>query len=610
MKPPPPISTAPGLACLDDPPWSRYAFCGLLALAAGLRIAAFLDLKYSVYFDFMLWDERLYHEWARRIADGTFASGEVYEFAPLPAYFMALVYRLFGPEIVYIRYANIVFGVALCALVYLVGRELGGRRVGLAAMFLAAVYKPFVLYSVVPLKTALALVLFAAAVYTLLAAVNERGALFALFLGFFLQLATNVRPNAVVLVPVAAVVLATVRWHRRRAVTAVLLLALYAGGVALAQAPFTLRNYLAAGEAALTTSQAGFHLYLAHNHSYPQGIPFVTTSPRERGVMFTIEASRRTGRTLTAQEASRYWRDQALTEMRHHPWAELRRAGRQLLLLFHWYEKADHYQMDFIERFVPFLRWPLVPFWVVMPLAMAGLVAVRRERSRAGFALAAVSVGYAVGLVVFFTNIRMRLPLLVVFIPLAALAVSRLADDLATGRRRRVWLPAAVAAAFLAVAWLPVRDTRDLTGAFNTHAIVLKSRGREAEALEWWERSSALDGRFSAFANLSLCQYQAHQGDFDQAHACLDRIRDDSFAAALKYEQRGDLLMAQRQVAAAVRAYERALALNPGLRGPRLKLARIFERIDPRRAGVEYAKLGWVDRFYERYMTRSPRDGG
>ena len=52
---------------------------GTILLALILRIAALLSLKESIYFDFLLWDERVYHTWAKKIANGTFQSSSVYE---------------------------------------------------------------------------------------------------------------------------------------------------------------------------------------------------------------------------------------------------------------------------------------------------------------------------------------------------------------------------------------------------------------------------------------------------------------------------------------------------------------------------------------------------
>jgi len=61
------------------------------------QISGLSSLKGTIYFDYLMYDERLYHEWAKALAEGTFKSSSVYEMAPLPAYFMALIYRLYRP---------------------------------------------------------------------------------------------------------------------------------------------------------------------------------------------------------------------------------------------------------------------------------------------------------------------------------------------------------------------------------------------------------------------------------------------------------------------------------------------------------------------------------
>jgi len=57
----------------------------MLAILA-LRVIALASMNGSLYGDFLLWDERIYHQWAQKIADGSYASKSVYEFSPLTAY--------------------------------------------------------------------------------------------------------------------------------------------------------------------------------------------------------------------------------------------------------------------------------------------------------------------------------------------------------------------------------------------------------------------------------------------------------------------------------------------------------------------------------------------
>jgi 4-amino-4-deoxy-L-arabinose transferase-like glycosyltransferase len=134
----------------------------ILALALLLRILALLGLKSGIYYDYLLWDERLYHLWATHIASGTFKSTSSFEFPPFPAYLFAIIYKMFEPNASYIRILNLALGVLTCCFMFLVGKEMSDQRAGLLSALIAALYQPFIFYSIVPLKTSLAVLLFAA----------------------------------------------------------------------------------------------------------------------------------------------------------------------------------------------------------------------------------------------------------------------------------------------------------------------------------------------------------------------------------------------------------------------------------------------------------------
>jgi 4-amino-4-deoxy-L-arabinose transferase-like glycosyltransferase len=576
----------------------------IMGLALLLRFVAFLNLKQSVYFDFMLWDERLYHQWAEKIADGTFTSGSVYEFAPLPAYFIALVYKIFSPDIVYIRYANIAFGVATCGLIYLIGKEIGDRVTAAGAGLIAALCQPLIFYSIVPLKTALSLLLFSAMVYSFTALITKKRVLYAFGAAVFLGLVNNVRPNAVILAPVLPVLAVWVLYRGKTPVLKIgLALALYAAGLAAAHAPFAVRNYLVAGEALPTPSQGGILLYMCNNFDYPKGIPFATTSPTERGIQFTIEASRQVGTKLTQGEAADYWKNRVLNSIVKNPGKHVGHLFEKGLIFFNWFEKGDHYNIGFISDFVIFFKFPWLTYWAILPLAMAGML-VGSFRSRKMAALCLVFFAYGSGLVLFFTNIRMRLPLMIILIPFAVLGAQYLFAAIRQSSKREAAVILSIAVAFIVIEFLPVRKTWDMTGFYNTHAIILDSQGDESGAMAWWLASTRLKGRYSAFAHLSLSGKYMKRGKVDKALSFVNEIPDNSFAVALKYEMLGDIFVAQRKIREAVNAYEKALEINSGLRRIRFKLAKIFERIDRRRARLEYAKLAYIDSFYDLYLSK------
>lgn len=593
---------------------------GILLLALLVRLIALADLSGTPYFSFILWDERVYHEWAKRIAAGTYSSQSIYEFAPLFAYIMAFLYKIFSPDLVYVRALNVVLGVATCWFVYLIGTALVNRRIGLLAGLVAALYKPLILYSIVPLKEALAALCFAAVLYYFLiltealarkknspsgdtAIMGEHLFVTAAALGLASGLLINVRPNALVVVPV---IFLLPLWYAFRdrlpfmrigtALSVVLL------GMILALSPFMVRNYLVAGKLALTTSQGGFNLYLGNNLNNPdpyyRPVPFAISSPFDQGIQFTIEASRRTGKTMTAEEASRYWTRETIREATNQPTAFLWKLWQKTLVTVNRFEACDHYDIDFLSQFVKTFRFPFLSFWLIFPLAMVGMIQgiLRDRKSRAVSLILAV---YALTLVAFFSSGRYRLPMVTLLIPFAVLGVNSIVKAIRERNYRIGGAQITLALVFLLVGNLPVKATDDKTAYYNTHAIIMNDSGRQNEAIYYWSLSSNMNKPFSAFANLSLARTYFQKGEMKRGYEYLDKIGSNSFARAQKYDLIGDVLLSEKNLIGAAKNYEESLRINSGKRTTLLKLIRLYEKIDPSRVHSYKEQLQYISSFYD-----------
>jgi len=590
------------LVCISD----RYAYLlvsAIFFLAVILRISALLDLKESVYFDFLLWDERVYHSWAAQIANGTYQSSSVYEFAPLPAYIMALIYKIFSPDILYIRILNTILGVLTCYLVYLVGKAMANRAIGLIASLIASLYKPFIFYSIIPIKTSMSVFLFALAIYLFVAILKKTSMIKVLLLGIAVGLMLNIRPNFVVIIPLMLFIILLNLYRGRsslRILTATLLS--YIVGLSTSISPFVLRNYRVSEEFALTTSQSGINLYLGNNLQNPdpyyRPVPFGSPSPFEQGIQFTIEASRRTNRKLSPREASSYWTHEVVKMASQHPAAFTWKIFQKTLVFFNQFEAGDHYHIGFVSKFVPFFKFPFFSLWLILPFGMAGM-AVTIFGCRKLLALSAIFFLYSSTLIAFFTNTRYRLPLLIILIPFAVMGIGYLLSGIKCRQFNRIGIYSAIAIAFFVIEFLPVRGTSDMTAYYNTHAIILNLKGSEDAAIQYWEESSRMNRPFSAFADLSLAGKYYQKRDIQKAVYYLDKIPDSSFAAAPKYEMIGDILAKQGQVEKAIPAYERSLEINSGNRRSRIKLVRIYGKIDKQRASQEYEKLKYILSFYD-----------
>lgn len=576
----------------------------ILLLAAALRLAALFSLRSTIYFDYLILDERLYHETAVKIANGTWKTSSVYEFAPLYAYVMAGVYKLFSPDVVYVRYLNLIFGVLTCLGIGLVGRQIGGRRSGLAAMLVAALYKPLILYSVVPLKTALSAALFTWFIWSFLSGLNRSSGIRHWFsAGLAGGLMINVRPNFLVVLPVVVVFFLVVGFRDglkpKRVLTSILLLL---AGFGLCIFPFMLRNYRVAGEVALTASQGGFNFYAGNNLEnelpYYRPVRFASSSPFFQGPQFNIEASRRAGRVLSPRESSAFWTRETLAQAWDSPRAFATKIGLKILAFCNRFEAGDHYDIDFIGQFARFFRLPMFDFDVILALAMAGLVA-GLAGNRKILAGGIVFTVYGLTLIAFFCNSRYRLPLVSILIPLAVYAAHEFVHSMRAKKRARAGGMVLVAGLAMCVSWLPVTGTDDMTGYYNIHGLILSRQGRIEEAVPFWQTASKMNRSYSACADLALAGVYYQRGDREKALIHLDKIPDHSFAAADKYAFLGDLAVKGNNFQKAAAHYGRSLQINAGRQDVRKKYIRVLETTDPRAAARQ--KTDWlkIQSFYQ-----------
>jgi 4-amino-4-deoxy-L-arabinose transferase-like glycosyltransferase len=595
----------PGLAerLLDISDRHHYLLVSaVLLLALVLRIAALFSLKGSIYFDFPVIDESVYHQWASQIAAGTYKSSSVYEFSPLPAYIAAVIYKIFSPDILYIRIMNIILGVFSCLFVYLIGKELVNRNIGLVAALIACLYEPFIFYSIVPLKASLTVFLFPLSIYLFLAILNKNSIVKALLLGLAVGLLLNVRPNAVVIIPVLPLVIIWSQYKDKfTSKTIAATLVIYVLGMAIAVSPFMIRNYKAAGKIALTTTQAGQNLYYGNNleekDPYFRPLPFASSIPFEQGVQFTIEASRRTNTKMSHEEASSYWTREVIKMALDRPGAFSAKISRKTLVLFNSFESGNHYHIGFMSNFVKFFKFPFIAIWLILPFGVAAM-AMNFVKDRKFLGLSIIFLAYAATLVIFFSSTRMRLPLLVILIPLAVVGVADLVSFIGKRWSRRAVIYSAIVLAFFVIEFLPVQGTGDLTAYYNMHAIILHQKGFPSEAVKYWEESSRMNKPFSAFANISLAGKCLSIRDLQKADYYLDKIPDESFAAASKYELKGEIMLIQGRTDEAVSAFEKSLDINSGQLRVWKKLLGIHFKTDKDRAFQEFEKYKYVSSFY------------
>jgi predicted Zn-dependent protease len=92
--------------------------------------------------------------------------------------------------------------------------------------------------------------------------------------------------------------------------------------------------------------------------------------------------------------------------------------------MFHYFERTNNVGFYYAGQASFLLRWALVPFWIVMPLAVTGLVVTWSDRRDLVWLYIALLVPL-ITILMFYQTARFRLPIIVGMIPLAAATLDR-----------------------------------------------------------------------------------------------------------------------------------------------------------------------------------------
>jgi 4-amino-4-deoxy-L-arabinose transferase-like glycosyltransferase len=233
----------------------------------------------------------------------------------------------------------------------------------------------------------------------------------ALALGAVLGLAALCRPSLLPVAPLAAIVLAT----QRRPGPPLAMLA----ATLLVLTPWAARNAQLFGEPVWTTTHGGYTLALANNPTYyndvlPRGPAAVWSGPEQLRWFQSVNES--TAR-LTEPQADRALRAQALATIRARPADFARATLHRLARLWALAPSAEVYSNA--------TRW-LAAAWT-LPLALAlaiGLARLRRHPAWPYGLAAAFLVGLTLVHALYWTDLRMRAPIVPAIALIAALALA------------------------------------------------------------------------------------------------------------------------------------------------------------------------------------------
>ncbi|MCH7808759.1 MAG: glycosyltransferase family 39 protein [Planctomycetes bacterium] len=499
------------------PVWP-FAAIGLLALA--LRVFYQLETRDVPFLRHLVGDAAGYDAWARAIAGGEWLGTEGFYQAPLYAYALACVKVVLGDHVGVTRLVQAVWG-ALGTVALAVGTaRLLGRRCGIVAGLMLAVYPTAIFFDGLIQKTSLG----CAGVCVLLAAMAEYrhrpARWWAGCIGMVAALVILTRENALVWAPLLAIwipgTLGSSRRERWRGH-----IGSYVVGMILVLGPVVVRNAVVCGDWSVSTFQAGPNFYIG-NHIGASGRYTPLVRGHETPVFerpdATLIAERAEGQTLSPQEVSHYWMRRAIQDIRAEPVEWVRLIARKVLMVWNRYEVSD-VESEYVYRDYSVFARPLGSVWhfgVLCPMGVMGCVATWHWRRRL-WVYYALIVSMAASVALFYVMARYRFPLVPLLIPFAAAAVVAVWESLRADGLRRLVIPILAGLASAVVVNLPLYDESRLNAMAEMNVgVALAREGNVRDATVYFERA-VKNHSTSAEARNNLAQALAVQGMYGEA---------------------------------------------------------------------------------------------
>ncbi len=364
----------------------------LLALAAGIRLAALNESARDPEILSPLYDPAYNHYWAKGLATGDWTVPDwtndpeilttPYGRPPGYPFFLAAIYRLFGVHPSSARVVQSTLGILNLILLYLLGRRVFGRGPAWIALLLGALYWAFPYYENHLTYPVVSLFLVLLIFHLMVLWTARPRILVAAAMGFILGTFGLFRPNGLLFVPFLVIWMlyaSQVRRLARRWLPSVVMLLV---GVLLAILPVFVRNWMVARDFVFISAYGGLNFYAGNHENAPLTEPDIPELPLFAGIehwsCFDYPAIVRglgehLGRPVRFSEANRWFYRQGLVWIWRNPTDFLWGLWKKTLLFWGPVEVTNDTVPE-LDRAASPLYGVLPGFSVILTLFLAGLV--------------------------------------------------------------------------------------------------------------------------------------------------------------------------------------------------------------------------------------------
>lgn len=345
------------------------------------------------------------------------------DFSAFYTAFQFLTYGLLHLSVSAIEFFQLLLGSINVVLIYLIGKRMFNKSVGVIASFIYAIYGNGILYegTLEPLVFVLFFILMTVLLLLRVAEKTSSESTSAnlirkwLIPGIIIGFSTITRPN-IVLLFIFLILWMTIIYKKRVKTILVSVLGLTAG-ILLVLIPTILISYKYTGSFGGSSMSPGqvFHQgnspgALGLGFLYPPGMKDEEEKyhrPDYAHELYRIYARRISGKNLSAQECTRFWLNEAFNFIRKYPKEYIRLLGKKFFYFWNGYEQ--HQILSVFDKSNRMAKYPLIPFSVIAPLGILGIFFSFRTKKENIIGLFFI-LAYLISGVTFYICSRQRVP--------------------------------------------------------------------------------------------------------------------------------------------------------------------------------------------------------
>jgi len=533
-----------------------------LILALGIRLLYYFSISGFILFSTPTGDSSDYFAFATQILNGSLLGKDIlFHSSPIYAYFLAPLLALdFAPPA--IALVQLLLGAMAAPLIVILARRIGGEAAGWIAGFIY-IFMPAPIFYDGELLADFPLVIGMIGLVLLAAKPKLKWwqAILAALMTFAVVLA---KPNmALVTLVLAAARLWVDRkqklaWATRWAIPLTLCI-----GIALAAGSTLTRNMIVKDEPVVFTTSGGVNFWIG-NHAGANGAFSVPPEMADRLWQNARKrAMREVGHPLDDGAVQSYYYGRGFEFIFSDPIGYLGNVLRRARIFANDYELPNHQDLNFFFGQSWVLRMLPLGWWLVLPLALAGMVTLR---GRMMVLTNSALLSYVFSLVaIFFVTGRYRYPVLGLLIALAASFLVWLWRNYRTLKPAVIALIASVILLSGILVFIPLPQQVMVSYSYSYHHLgaAYAKRGEMQNAISAYEDalSYSPDDAFS-ISNLGLI-YMG-MGRFDMAAQYMGQAAQLDPGNADMWANLGGALAGNNDLYLAEQALGRALSLDPG----------------------------------------------